>query len=89
MADAVSDLRLISNGRLKDYWPYTVRDHADYKGFGLNGRVRDGRGDGFIGLNDIFGAAKDELDSRQMLVDAGQTFTLAPRTKLSAKAGFT
>ena len=63
--------------------------NASYKGFTLNSRVRDERGGGFIGFSDMFGAGKDRLDPRQILVDAGQTFALAPRTTLSAKFSFT
>jgi iron complex outermembrane receptor protein len=63
--------------------------NATYKGLQLNARVRDERGDGFIGFRDIFGGGKDELDSQQILLDAGQTFTLTPRTSLAAKASFT
>src|SRR5262245_30112405 len=46
--------------------------NATYKGFALNARVRDERGDGFIGLYDRFGGEKDALDRRQMLFDAAQ-----------------
>ena len=63
--------------------------NASYKGFTLNSRMRDERGGGFIGFADKFGGEKNKLDSRQVLVDAAQTFTLAPRTELSAKFSFT
>ena len=63
--------------------------NAAYKGFTANARVRDERSDGFIGFKDRFGWEKDQLDSRQILFDVGQTFRLTPRTTLSAKASFT